>query len=268
MTAFNTHKQESPRIAGRLEKGHKQKSVSLFFRQVDRRLRIYGTSRHYNRKDPLEELIFIILSAQTEWYSYRQTFKDLRQRFRTRSSLLAAQESEIEAVIQRGGLAHKKASQLKRALEKIRADTGRLSLSFLRDLPDDDVREYLTSLAGIGNKSASCIMMYSLGRRVFPVDTHVWRVARRLGLVPPVPKPTVSQERELEGKVPPSIRYSLHVNLVSHGQQTCTTYWPKCSDCTLSNICPSRNKPDEVWGKWRQPAGVWAKAIGDVASRR
>lgn len=248
--------------------GHNRKSVSLFWRQVDRRLRSYGTSRHYNRKDPLEELIFIILSAQTEWYSYRQTFKDLRRHFRTRRSLLAASEREIETVIQRGGLAHKKASQLKRALEKISVDTGRLSLSFLRLLPDDEVRDYLTSLAGIGNKSASCIMMYSLGRKVFPVDTHVWRVSRRLGLAPPTPKPTISQELELEGKVPPSIRYSLHVNLVSHGQQTCTTYWPKCSECTLSNLCPSRDKPDLVWGRWRQPAGVWAGAIGKSATRR
>jgi endonuclease III len=240
---------------------HTRKNISLFLRQVERRLRIYGTSRHHNREDPLDELIFILLSAQTEWYLYRETFRDLRRRFRTRAALLAAPETEIVAVIQRGGLANKKASQLKRALKKIHADTGRLSLSFLRVLSDDEVRDYLTSLAGIGNKSASCIMMYSLGRKVFPVDTHVWRVSRRLGLAPPVPKPTVSQELELEGKVPPSIRYSLHVNLVSHGQQICTTYWPKCSECTLRDICPSRDKPDEVWGKWRKPAGFWANAI-------
>lgn len=222
---------------------------------------LYGTSRHHNRRDPFEELIFIILSAQTEWYLYRETFKDLRRRFRTRRSLLTAPEAEIVSVIQRGGLAHKKASQLKRALEKISADTGRLSLSFLRELPDDKVREYLTSLPGIGNKSASCIMMYSLDRKVFPVDTHVWRVSRRLGVAPAVPKPTVLQELELEKKVPPSIRYSLHVNLVSHGQQICTTYWPKCSECKVSKICPSRDKPDDVWGKWRKPTGVWAKAL-------
>jgi endonuclease III len=264
---FNLHRQGSPEGSVAEDKRQNRKSVSSFVRQVDRQLRVYGTSSHHNRKDPFEELIFIILSAQTEWYSYIQTFKDLRQHFPTRSALAAAPESEIEAVIRRGGLAHKKAFQLKCALEKIRRDTGRLSLSFLRSLPDDQVKTYLTSLAGIGHKSALCIMMYSLGRKVFPVDTHVWRVARRLGLTPAVAKPTVSQERDLEGKVPPSIRYSLHVNLISHGRQTCTTYWPKCCNCILSNICPSRNKSDEVWATWRRPGGVWAKAIGDVASR-
>lgn len=249
--------------------GSTQESVSRLLRKVDRRLSVYGSNRHHNRQDPLDELIFIILSAQTEWYLYRKTFRDLRRRFPTRRSLLDAPETEIVSVIRRGGLAHKKASQLKRALEKISADTGRLSLSFLHELSDDKAREYLISLPGIGNKSASCIMMYSLDRQVFPVDTHVWRIARRLGLTPKVPKPTVQQELELERKVPPSIRYSLHVNLVSHGQQICTTYWPKCSECTLNDVCPSRDKPDDVWARWRKPAGVWAKAVSSqVAERR
>jgi endonuclease III len=239
-----------------------------YIRQINRRLKVYGTSRHHNRKDPLEEMIFIILSAQTEWYSFRRTFSNLRRRFPSRKSLITANETEIERIIQPGGLARKKAVQLKRALEKIEADTGRLSLRFLRALPDKSVRDYLTSLAGVGNKTASCIMMYSLERNVFPVDTHVWRIARRLGLAPAVAKPTESQELALEAKVPPSIRYSLHVNLVSHGQQTCTTYWPKCSECVLNDICPSRDRPDEVWGGWRRPSGVWAKAVMKNGSQK
>lgn len=237
-----------------------------FFREVTRRLKAYGDSRHYNRDDALEELVFIILSAQTEAYLYRQTFEDLVSRFPTWESLLEATEEEIESVIRRGGLARKKASQLKRALEKIKADTGTLSLEFLRGLPDEEAMRYLTSLAGVGNKSAACIMMYSLARQVFPVDTHVWRVCRRLGLTPPAPKPTDAQERALESKVPPDVRYSLHVNMVSHGQQTCTTYWPKCDSCVLADICPSRDKPDQVWGRWRRPSGVWAKALEEDAS--
>jgi endonuclease III len=249
----------------------KSKKVSkeeAFLREVDSRLAVYGNNRHYNRDDVLEELVFIILSAQTESYLYRQTFEDLRERFPTWESMLEAAEEEIEAAIRRGGLARKKASQLKRALEKIKADTGALSLDFLQDLSDEDALRYLTSLAGIGNKSAACIMMYSLDRQVFPVDTHVWRVCRRLGLTPPVPKPTDAQERELESRVPEGIRYSLHVNMVSHGQQTCTTYWPKCDSCVLADICPSRGKPDQVWGQWRRPSGVWAKALDNVDSSK
>lgn len=144
------------------------------------------------------------------------------------------------------------------------ADRGGLSLDFLRHLEDEEAKKYLTSLPGVGNKSATCIMMYALNREVFPVDTHVWRVCRRLGLTPAVPKPTPVQERALETKMPMDIRYSLHVNFLSHGRQTCTTYWPKCNRCVLADICESRDKPDHVWGKWRRPAGVWAKALDDT----
>jgi len=232
-----------------------------FLREVDNRLAFYGNSRHHNRDDVLEELVFIILSAQTESYLYRQTFEDLRNHFPTWELVLEATEEEIASAIRRGGLARKKASQLKKALEKIKVDTGALSLEFLQALPDEDAMRYLTSLAGIGNKSAACIMMYSLDRQALPVDTHVWRVCRRLGLAPPIPKPTDKQERELESRVPLDIRDSLHVNMVSHGQQTCTTYWPKCDSCVLATICPSRGKPDQVWGQRRRPRGVWAKAL-------
>lgn len=240
------------------------KGEEALLREVDKRLSIYGNDTHHNRDDPLEELVFIILSAQTESYLYRQTFEDLLQRFPTWDLMLDATEDEIASVIRRGGLARKKASQLKRALSKIKEDTKKLSLEFLRELSDEEARRYLTSLPGIGIKSAACIMMYSLGRRVFPVDTHAWRVLRRLGLTPLIPKPTDAQERELESKIPEDIRYSLHVNLLSHGQQTCTTYYPRCGSCVLADICPSRDQYDDVWGQWRRPRGVWAKAVRDT----
>jgi endonuclease III len=232
-----------------------------FLRKVNRKLVVYGTERHGNRRNPLEELVFIILSAQTESYLYIQTFKDLRRRFPTWNSLSTAAEAEIETVIRHGGLAKKKAAQLKSSLEKIRADTGRLSLRFLRTLSDEEVRAYLTTLPGTGNKSASCIMLYSLGRSVFPVDTHVWRICRRLGLTAPVAKPSRTMELELEAKIPKSLRYSLHVNLISHGRRVCTTYWPKCQQCVLAEMCPSKDLPDHVWANFRRPSGFWARAV-------
>jgi endonuclease III len=243
-------------------------STSAFIYEIDRRLSLYGTSRHGNLEDPLAELVFIILSAQTEAYSYLQTFDDLRKHYPSWQSLLDATVEEVEVVIRRGGLAHKKAVQLLGSLHKIVTDFGELSLDQLRHLDDQSLRRYLISLPGIGNKSASCIMMYSLDRQVFPVDTHVWRVCRRLGLTPPIPKPTPALERILEKAIPSNVRYSLHVNLLSHGQQTCTTYWPKCGNCVLADICPSRDKPDEVWGKWRRPGGVWAKALDGKGSSK
>jgi endonuclease III len=225
------------------------RSFDLFWQEVDRRLSIYGNQRHDNLDDPLDELVFIMLSAQTESYLYRKTFADLQKVFSPWERLLDASEEEIYEVIWHGGLAR-----------KILVDQGCLSLGSLNDLPDAEIMQYLVSLPGIGVKSAACIMMYSLGRRVFPVDTHAWRVSRRLGVAPASPKPTDKQVRELEGSIPPELRYRLHVNLVSHGQKTCTTYWPKCESCMLTDICRSSGQPDIVWSDWRRPKGVWAKA--------
>jgi endonuclease III len=226
-------------------------------READRRLRAYGNNRHFNKSNPLDELLFIILSAQTESYSYLETFISLRKKFPTKTSLLKASRRSIEAAIKNGGLAKKKSIQISSALKKIYADTGKLSLNFLSKWDDEKVEEYLTSLPGIGLKSARCIMMYSLARQVLPVDTHVWRISRRLGLVPGVPKPTPRMERKLEAKIPNDIRYTLHVNMVSHGREICTPYWPKCDRCMLADICPSAFKPDKVWGEWRNPQGCW-----------
>ena len=228
-------------------------------REVDCRLRIYGQDRHGNLDDPLDELIFIILSDQTEEYAYVKTYKALRESSPTWEYVRREPVDSIAAAIKHGGLQNKKARYIKGALERIKADFGELSLDSLREMSDEEAILYLDSLPGVSAKNARCILMYSMNRKVFPVDTHVWRICRRLGLTPPVPKPTTAQQRDLEAIVPEEIRYSLHVNMVSHGREVCTTYWPKCEECVLADICPSCGKPDEVWGKWRKPRGVWAR---------
>jgi len=237
-----------------------QSNLRSFLFSINRKLTVYGSERHGNRVNPLEELVFIILSAQTESYLYTKTFKNLRRRFPTWKLLLAGKETEIEAAIREGGLAKKKAGQLKNALRKITADTGRPSLGFLSNLSNAEARQYLMTLPGVGLKSASCILLYSFGRSVFPVDTHVWRICRRLGLAPPVAKPSDRMQMELEALIPETLRYSLHVNLVSHGRQTCMTYWPKCEQCVLAKVCPSKKTPDLVWANFRRPSGFWAQA--------
>jgi endonuclease III len=229
-------------------------------RQIAERLKIYGESRHNNRDDVVEELIFIVLSAQTESYSYIPAFENLLERFPNLDLISETEEAEIARVIRKGGLANKKAAQIKAAIRKIKDDNGSLSLDFLASRSDKKALDYLVSIPGIGYKSAACIMMYSLGRKVFPVDTHIWRICRRLELAPAAPKPTILQQQQLETKIPRDIRYSLHVNMLSHGRETCTTYRPKCDKCVLSDICSSRGRPDEVWINWRRPKGVWATA--------
>lgn len=230
-----------------------------FLVEIDRHLRKYGEKRHGNLDDPLDELVFIILSGQTEEYSYLETYEAFKRDFPTWENALEAPVASIVAAIKQGGLYNKKARYIKGALQKIKSDFGELSLDRLKAFSDEEAIRYLESLPGISTKSARCILMYSMGRKVFPVDTHVWRICRRLGLTPPIPKPTVVQQRELEVLVPETIRYSLHVNMVSHGREVCLTYWPKCDGCVLADICPSFGKPDEVWGKWRNPQGAWAR---------
>jgi len=241
-----------------------QRHFRQYVAEADARLRCYGNSRHGNKENPLDELIYIILSAQTESYSYQVTYDALAQAFPGWAGITSASEDDVATVIRRGGLAHKKARQIVGTLRKIEDDFGQLSLNTLRGWSDDEAEHYLISLPGIGVKSAKCILMYALDRAVFPVDTHVWKVCRRLGITPAVPKPTPAQEKNLEAIIAPHIRYTLHVNLVSHGQETCLTYWPKCNICALSDLCPNAFKQDHVWGAWRKPKGTWAKAVQDL----
>lgn len=232
-------------------------------KEVDKRLRFYGNSRHGNPQKPIDDLVFIILSNQTEEYSYSETYEALRTKYPDWSQLLGADKDEIANAIRSGGLYNKKASQIKNALQKIWSDFGDLTLDDLRNLSDEDAITYLMSLPGISGKTARCILLYTLERKVFPVDTHVWRISRRLGLAPSTPKPTDRQRQDLEAKIPVRLRYTLHVNMVSHGRQTCTTYWPKCETCVLADICPSAGNADEIWGQWRKPRGAWANYKSD-----
>lgn len=229
--------------------------------EVDRRLTAYGTPNHHNKPDPLDELVFIILSAQTEEYTYLGTYEALRTAFPGWHGLADAPPEVVEELIRSGGLYRKKTSQIQGALRKIVEDTGRPSLDFLREWDDVRALAYLLGIPGVAQKTALCIMLYSLGRTVFPVDTHVWRVSRRLGIAPQVPKPTARHERELGALIPAEVRYSLHVNMVAHGRTTCLVYWPKCGVCPLLSICPSRGLPDYTWGRWRRPRGSWAQAL-------
>jgi endonuclease III len=236
--------------------------------EVEARLRAYGTPRHHNPEEPLDDLVFILLSTQTEEYNYLQTYEALRAAFPGWRGLAEAPPEQVEALLRRGGLYRRKARQLQAALSRVVADAGAPTLDFLRTWDDERVYRYLTGFDGVGNKAALCVMLYALGRAVFPVDTHVWRVARRLGWTPPKPRPTLRDERALQVAVPPGSRYALHVNVVAHGRATCLTYWPRCDTCLLANLCPSRGRPDRTWGEWRRPGGTWAKALGEVPPAR
>lgn len=202
----------------------------------------YGDFDHQNlRDDPFGELLFIICSVRTHSAGYTATFDALRKEFPAPEDLIAATIPELAKVIRGGGLAEHKARAIRGALDGIIARFGHLTLEPLREWDDAACEEFLVSLPFVGKKVARCVMMYSLGREVFPVDLHCWRISQRLGWIRPTrPDGTCSQRDmdRLQKKIPPGLRFSLHVNMVSHGRACCTATKPSCLKCPVRDLCP------------------------------
>jgi len=197
----------------------------------------YGRPEFSRTHSPLDELILTILSQNTSSVNYGRAFAGLRERFGSWDEVRLADESEIEDAIRMGGLARIKAGRIKRVLNDIRSLRGETNLDFIAEMPDEEARAFLMRFGGVGLKTASCVLMFSLGRPVFPVDTHVHRIARRLGLI----GSSVSAEAAhdiLREMIPDELVYSLHVNLVTHGRRVCKAQNPKCGECVLLILCP------------------------------
>jgi len=220
--------------------GCRQDTDERMFKVCKDLSRHYGDFSHYNRKNPLEELLFILCSVQTQESKYRKTYATLRQKFPKFSDLAAAKASAIAKTLRFGGLSRTKSKLIERICRKIMAKFGKLSLAPLATMGDAECETFLISLPGVGFKVARCVMMYSLGRAVFPVDTHCWRVCRRLGWVRATTRDKVCRKRDmdrLQEKIPATLRYSLHVNLISLGRETCINGRPRCALCPLNKLC-------------------------------
>lgn len=197
----------------------------------------YGSPNHGNKKNPLDELVFIILSLMTTHRSFNRVYTALRKKIKSWDKLLSIDIRVLRSTIKDGGLSYQKAVHLIKIMKRLQSDFGKVSLASLRKMNDAEIQSYLTSLPGVGIKSAKCIMMYSLDRDVLPVDTHVWRVARRLGLIGRTTTYSTVHD-ELEKVVAPKDRYAFHVNAISHGRSVCIALNPRCTSCCLSKICP------------------------------
>jgi endonuclease-3 len=142
----------------------------------------------------------------------------------------------VADAIRCGGIADAKARRIQQILAAIRDREGRVDLGRLHDLDDASVEDYLTSLPGVGPKTAACVLVFSMGRPAFPIDTHVHRVATRLGWIPP--RTTAEQAHRILGPaVPPDIRYDLHLALITHGRTVCQAQRPRCAACVLRDDC-------------------------------
>ena len=196
----------------------------------------YGNRRWQARADPLSELIGTILSQNTSDVNSARAFNALRAILPTWEDVRDAPVETVEAAIRPGGLSAIKAPRIQRVLAAITRERGNLDLAFLANLPIPEARRWLTSLDGVGPKTAACVLMFSLGKPVIPVDTHVHRLARRLGLVKNTATPEQTEEI-LESLLPPADRYVFHLNLIAHGRQVCKAQRPRCSDCVLACHC-------------------------------
>lgn len=201
----------------------------------------YADFNHYNLKNPLDELLFIICSTKTSEASYRSTYRSLKETFTTHLQIAEAPAKYIARPIVSGGLSNQKAKAIRNLLDVIVKRFGEPTLKSLRAMNDKDAESFLLSLPGVGKKVARCVLMYSLDRQVFPVDTHCWRIARRLDWVRPTQKDKHCAPRDmdrLQSKIPPELRYSLHVNMISLGREICTPSSPRCEECPISVLCP------------------------------
>ncbi len=219
-------------------------------RAVDKALAArYGDRRWPGRSDPLGGLIATILSQSTTGRNSRAAYASLTEQFASWEQVADAPVEDIAAAIYQGGLANQKAERIRAILRQLRAERGALSLDFLEEMPPEEAAAYLTAFRGVGPKTAACVLLFDLGRPVFPVDTHVFRIAGRLGWIEEGTTPQRAHAA-LGLLVPADIAYRLHVSLVTHGRRTCLARNPRCAGCPILELCP--------WGREaRRPvAGV------------
>ena len=211
---------------------------------VERLKAFYGEPEWRPHDDAMSELVLTLLSQNTSDANSGRAFSRLLQRFPDWEAMLAAPAAAIEEAIRPGGLAPTKAPRLKAMLAEIKARRGGFNLDFLKELPLGEARAWLRSLPAVGPKTAACVLLFGLGRPGLPVDTHVHRVAGRLGLVPARLPPEKAQDA-LEALVPPADHYLFHVLLIRHGRHTCTARSPDCGGCALGADCPASTRISE-----------------------
>lgn len=187
--------------------------------------------------EPVRNLVLTILSQNTTDANRDRAYDRLMRRFPTLSALAAARPSEVEEAIRVGGLAGAKAKSILGALARIKRERGGYSLDFLREMPLREAREHLTSFPGVGVKTANILLLFSFGMPAFPVDTHVLRVVKRLGLVPGT-SDLAKAALSLEPHVGAGDHGPLHLNLIRLGREVCRPRNPHCPECPLLPVCP------------------------------
>jgi endonuclease-3 len=198
----------------------------------------YGPREWQPGRKPIDVLIGTVLSQNTSDANSRRAFDSLLATFSSWESAAAAPVDYVAQVIKCGGLSRVKAVRIKQILTKIEKEEGHISLDFLNSMNMAEAKNYLLHLPGVGQKTASCVLLFGLGKPSLPVDTHVFRVAKRLGLIGS--RVSIDEAHDLlQRQVPPSRVYQFHLHTIEHGRRVCHARQPRCNDCVLKEICPS-----------------------------
>jgi endonuclease III len=202
----------------------------------ERLLETFGEPRWRRHLDPVPELVSTILSQNTNDTNRDRAFERLRERFSSWEQVRDAKVDEVIDAIRPAGLANQKGPRIQEALHFITEERGELDLEFLADWSVEEAKEWLSSIKGVGPKTAAIVLLFSLEMPAFPVDTHVHRVTKRLGLL----SPKASREKahsELEALIPEKHYYSFHLNVIRLGREVCTSRNPHCEECVLRDLC-------------------------------
>ena len=206
--------------------------------QILRRLRrAYGRRAWQCWGKGVDVLVDTILSQNTSNANSDAGYRQLRRRFRSWNQVAGAPVGEVERHIRVSGLSKEKAPRIQAILRQIKSDHGKIDLQFLQHANEQTAYEYLTKFKGVGPKTANCVMLFAFGHAVFPVDTHIHRIARRLKLIGPRDSAEKAHDL-LKPMIAPKDRYEMHVLLIEHGRRTCRAINPKCAQCVLLEMCP------------------------------
>ena len=186
--------------------------------------------------DPLDMLVATVLSQATSDVNSARTYDALKRRFPTWDAVLRARESTLADTIRQGGLANQKARVIRDLLRQVKERTGALALDILKDMPVEEAARFLSSFRGVGPKTIACTLLFACRRDIFPLDTHIFRVLRRVGLIPAKCSDEFAH-RVMNRVVPAGKFYSFHVNLIRHGRKLCRPRDPLCADCPIVEYC-------------------------------
>jgi len=223
--------------------------------------RTYGRPKALKRSDPVDEIVRTVLSQNTSDRNSLRAFAVLKKRFKNWTGLLRIEGRVIARLIKGAGLSNIKAERIKGILKEIKRREGRLDLSSLADLSLREALSYLISLKGVGPKTAACVMLFSFGAPAMPVDTHIFRVAKRLGLI--AGDLNIEEAHEvISSLVPRNLIYEFHLGIIEHGRRVCKARNPKCGACVLYRLCSFEYKAFYPPSQKTTGVNPWMNATG------